>query len=324
VIGKDNKKSDKNFNNKSDGSEWGSKSGRASGPSKPLRPSRPVKAVRTAKAAAAARSDSARSEKLAATPLAKSSSQKDTRERLQKLLADHGLGSRREIEGWIQEGRLKINGQLAELGAKACLEDKLELDGKILRLFARVAEKPRVILYHKAEGQICSRYSSETSESVFLNLPRLRTSRWVMVGRLDVGTSGLLLFTTSGELANKLMHPSSNIEREYACRIFGEVTPEQIKIMKQGIPDPDQADQILKFDEVRYQGGEGKNHWYHVIIQTGKNREVRKVFESQGLMVSRLIRVRFGDLELPPRLKKKDFVELDAELDLGFLYKNKK
>lgn len=318
MIGKDNKKSD--------GSEWGSKPARASGAGqagRSIKPSRPVKAVRTAKAAAA-RSDHARSEKPASKITAQSTASKDSRERLQKLLADHGLGSRREIEGWIQAGRLKINGQVAGLGDKACLEDKLELDGKVLRLFARVADKPRVILYHKAEGQICSRYSSETSESVFLNLPRLRTSRWVMVGRLDVGTSGLLLFTTSGELANKLMHPSSNIEREYACRIFGEVTPEQIKLMKQGIQDPDQEDQILKFDEIKYQGGEAKNHWYHVVLKTGKNREVRKVFESQGLMVSRLIRVRFGDLELPPRLKKKDYIELDAEKDFEFLYKNNK
>ncbi len=332
---KSGQKPEKKIHKKSEGSDWGSKSsgssGRSAAKSGPVKSSRPIKAVRTAKAAAEARA----AEKLIAQSPAQSSvksgqpgksAKSGPGERLQKLLADHGLGSRREIETWIQDGRLSINKTLAKLGDKACLEDQIELDGKILRLFARVSDKPRVILYHKPEGQICSRYSSETSESVFLNLPRLRTSRWVMVGRLDVATSGLLLFTTSGELANKLMHPSSNIEREYACRIFGELSPEHIKLMKQGIPDPDTAEgqvpDLLKFEAINYQGGEGKNHWYHVVIKTGKNREVRKVFESQGLLVSRLIRVRFGDLKLPPRLKKGGYLELDPDQDLGFLYKN--
>ena len=238
-------------------------------------------------------------------------------ERLQKLLADYGLGSRREIEGWIEAGRLTINKNPAKLGDKAEIADLIELDGKALKLFARMVETPRVILYHKAEGQVCSRHSTETNESVFLNLPKLRTARWVMVGRLDIATSGLLLFTTSGELANRLMHPSNEIEREYSCRIFSEdITLDQMKAMKKGIED---EGEILKFESIRPQGGEGRNHWHNVVIKTGKNREVRRIFESQELVVSRLIRIRFGDLLLPPRLKKKDYVELDFEKDFRFL-----
>ncbi len=242
-------------------------------------------------------------------------------ERLQKLLAEYGLGSRREIEGWIEAGRLSVNKKQAQLGDKASIKDFIELDNQPLKLFARVSETPRVILYHKPEGEVCSRYSTEEAPSVFLNLPKLKTSRWVMVGRLDIGTAGLLLFTTSGELANRLMHPSSNIEREYACRIFGELTPEQIKAMKEGV---EHEGEKLKFETIRLQGGEGRNHWYHVIIKTGKNREVRRVFETQEVVVSRLIRVRFGDLGLPPRLKKGDYLELDAEQDLKFLGKPEK
>lgn len=237
-------------------------------------------------------------------------------ERVQKLLADYGLGSRREIEGWIEAGRLSVNKKIVGLGDKASVQDLIELDGKPLKLFARVAEAPRVILYHKAEGEICARYSTENNKSVFLNLPKLRTSRWVMVGRLDIATSGLLLFTTSGELANQLMHPKSNIEREYACRIFGELTPVQTKALELGIEEEGEK---LKFESIRPQGGEGRNRWYHVVIKTGKNREVRRLFESQGLTVSRLIRVRFGELVLPPRLKKSEYVELDASKDLDFL-----
>ena len=274
---------------------------------------------------------------------------KNQPQRLQKFLADLGLGSRREIETWISLGRVLINGKPAVLGTKVTSRDEIKLDGRKLSLNVpevsssrpkafpmgsrdkfqadqrnqksqrtQIAQKPRVILYHKEEGQVCSTVSTEYNESVFLSLPKLSIGRWVMVGRLDVGTSGLLLFTNSGDLAHLLMHPSSNIEREYACRIFGELPEEKIIQMKQGVQD---GKDFLKFEEVYYQGGEGRNQWYHVVIKTGKNREVRRLFESQGLQVSRLIRVRFGDLKLPPRLKKRNYIELDLEKDLKFLKK---
>lgn len=235
----------------------------------------------------------------------------DTKQRIQKLLADYGIGSRRQIERWIKEGRIMVNGQPATIGMQADRTDKFQVDGKLLKLFNKTQKTPRVIIYHKPEGQVCSRKAMEEVESVFKFLPKLTTSRWVMVGRLDVNTSGLLLFTTSGELANKLMHPSAEIDREYACRILGEVKQGAIQNMLRGVEDEGER---LQFDSIHDGGGTGVNHWYHVTLQTGKNREVRRLWESQGCKVSRLIRVRYGIVELPPRLKVGKCVDLDEEV----------
>ena len=231
-------------------------------------------------------------------------------ERIQKVLAAQGVGSRRQIEQMIREGRIMVGNDPAELGQKISAEDRVFVDGKQIRLRDQEKRVPRVILFHKDEGQLCSRKASERSESIFESLPRLRNARWCMVGRLDVNTSGLILFTTSGELANKLAHPSSEIEREYAVRVFGEVEQSHIKAMMAGVEDKGER---LKFDSVRFQGGEGKNSWYHVTLRTGKNREVRRLWASQGFTISRLIRVRFGHFLLPPRLKKKKYQELERD-----------
>lgn len=234
-------------------------------------------------------------------------SAEETGERIQKALAAQGIGSRRQIESWIREGRITVNGKPADLGQKILLSDRIYLNGKLVRM-RRIAHKlPRVILYHKSEGQLCSRVASERSESIFADLPKMSSSRWCMVGRLDVNTSGLILFTTSGELANKLAHPSSQIEREYAVRVFGELEPEQIKQMQAGIQDKGET---LKFDNVVLKGGEGKNTWYHVTLQTGKNREVRRMFAAFDLTVARLIRVRFGNFILQPGHKKGKAIDL--------------
>lgn len=236
--------------------------------------------------------------------------QDDAQDRIQKVLASQGVGSRRQIENWIREGRITVNGQPAELGQKISLSDRVHLDGKIVKMRRVEHKTPRVILYHKKEGQLCSRVASERSESIFVALPKMSASRWCMVGRLDVNTSGLIIFTTSGALANKLAHPSSEIEREYAVRIFGELEPEHIKQMLRGVED---KDEILKFDSVKIKGGEGKNTWYHVTLKTGKNREVRRLFAAFDFTVSRLIRVRFGPYALPPRLKRGQHMDLSKE-----------
>lgn len=222
------------------------------------------------------------------------------KQRVQKLLADYGIDSRRGIERLIKEGRLKINGEVAQLGAQADNRDTIQIDGKTLKLFNKTQEVPRVIMYHKPAGQVCSKEPTERNKSVFDFLPKLKTSRWVMVGRLDISTSGLLLFTTSGELANKLMHPSSEIEREYACRVFGNVTDAKIQNILKGV---EVDGEFLKIDAIRDAGGDGGNHWYHVRLHTGKNREVRRLWESQAITVSRLIRVGYGPIALPPRLR---------------------
>lgn len=232
------------------------------------------------------------------------------KQRIQKLLADYGIASRRELERWIEAGRIVVNGKLAQLGDQAERTDKIEVDGKLLKLFNKTQPVPRVIIYHKPEGKVCSRKTEKREESVFHYLPKLTTSRWVMIGRLDINTSGLLMFTTSGDLANKMMHPSSEIEREYACRVIGEVDNDKIKNMIAGVED---EGEVLRFNAVRDQGGEGKNHWYHVTLVTGKNREVRRLWNSQNITVSRLIRVRYGLVKLPPRLKPGRCVDLSVE-----------
>lgn len=232
--------------------------------------------------------------------------------RLQKLLARSGFGSRREIESMIAAGRVNINGETAKLGDRAGSGDMIRIDGKIIR-FRLAVHLPRVIIYHKPEGEIVSVRDPQGRPSVFDKLPKIRSSKWIAIGRLDFNTSGLLIFTTDGALANRLMHPRYEMEREYAVRIVGELAAEQITRLTTGI---ELEDGLAKFDQLFDEGGTGTNHWYRIILKEGKNREVRRMFEALGLTVSRLIRVRFGPVNLPPRLKRGMWIELmDTEVE---------
>src|SRR3954470_6137700 len=232
------------------------------------------------------------------------------RERLQKVMAQSGHGSRRNIEILIAQGHLTINGQLAKLGDSVGPGDKGKLDGNLINL--RYGEQlPRVLLYHKPAGEIVTRDDPENRATVFEKLPRVNGGRWVSGGRLDFNTEGLLLFTTSGELANRLTHPRFEVEREYAVRVMGELTDEQSKkLLEEGV---DIDGELCKFDRIEDRGGEGSNHWYHVVLREGKNREVRRMMESVGLMVSRLMRVRFGSVELPSFVKRGMWREMDED-----------
>jgi len=220
--------------------------------------------------------------------------------RLQKVLADQGLGSRREIEGWISEGRIRVNGQIAKLGDRVTSTDRIRVDGQeIRRRSGRDAEDAEIIAYHKPEGELVTRRDPEERPTVFRRLPRPKSGRWIAVGRLDINTSGLILFTTDGELANRLMHPSREVEREYAVRILGEVPPDTLERLMAGI---ELEDGPARFDDVQERGGTGANRWYHVVLREGRNREVRRLWEAAGCQVSRLIRVRYGNVELGRRL----------------------
>lgn len=219
-------------------------------------------------------------------------------ERLQKFLANKGLGSRREIEKWIEEGRIFVNGETATLGCKIKGKERIVIDGKLLH-FDDSEIQTQVLLYNKPDGEICSMRDPEGRPSVFRRLPKLANGRWIMIGRLDITTCGLLLFTTNGELAHRLMHPSFEIIREYAVRVKGDVNQEVLDNLKKGV---DLEDGFAKFDTIVDAGGEGSNHWYHVTLREGRNREVRRLWESQNLTVSRLIRIRFGDVLLPRHL----------------------
>jgi len=227
--------------------------------------------------------------------------------KLQKLLAQAGLGSRREMEELIAAGEVSINGKVAGTGDRAGPDDTVRVGKRTIHL--KFGERlPRVMLYHKPEGEIVSRDDPQGRPSVFDKLPQLQSSKWISIGRLDFNTSGLLIFTTDGELANRLMHPRFEVEREYAVRIMGRLSSEQMVQLTTGI---ELEDGLAKFDQLADQGGEGSNHWYRVILKEGKNREVRRMFEVVGMMVSRLTRVRFGPINLPPRLKRGKSMELD-------------
>jgi len=227
--------------------------------------------------------------------------------KLQKMLAQAGLGSRREMEELIAGGQVTINGKIARIGDRVGPEDVVRL-GKRTIHFRHSGTLPRVMIYHKPEGEIVSRDDPQGRPSVFDKLPQLRSSKWIAIGRLDYNTSGLLVFTTDGELANRLMHPRFEVEREYAVRIMGRLTPEIAERLTAGI---ELEDGLARFDQLSDQGGEGSNHWYRVILKEGRNREVRRMFESVGMTVSRLMRVRFGPINLPPRLKRGKWMELD-------------
>ena len=231
-------------------------------------------------------------------------------ERLHKLLAAAGLGSRREMEDWIRDGRVLVNGQPATVGMSIERGDRVQIGKRPIRLRFPDERLPRVLLYNKPEGEIVSRDDPEGRPTVFAKLPKMSTSKWLAIGRLDINTGGLLLFTTSGELANRLMHPRYEVEREYAARVLGELTPDQMRELTQGV---ELEDGTAHFERIEDRGGEGSNHWYHVIIKEGKKREVRRLFEAVGLLVSRLIRVRYGNIVLPPRLMRGMIHELERE-----------
>lgn len=230
--------------------------------------------------------------------------------RLQKVLSQAGLGSRREIERWIEEGIVYINDVPAKVGQQITAVDKISIKGKVIANPLNATLATRVLLYHKPIGEISSRRDPKFADTVFDNLPHLKQGRWVQVGRLDLNTSGLLIFTNNGELANRLMHPRYELEREYAVRVRGEVTPEMIKALQRGVS---LDDGIAKFKRIDYRGGEGTNTWYHVVLCEGRNREVRRLWESQGLQVSRLIRIRYGDLAMPRSLSRGEYTELSSQ-----------
>ena len=216
-----------------------------------------------------------------------------TAQRLQKVLANAKIGSRREIESMISAGKISVNGKLAILGTKVSEQDVIKVNNKIVRL--NKSHQHELLLYHKKVGEICTRSDPENRKTVFANLPKPKSGRWISVGRLDINTSGLMIFTTDGNLANKLMHPSSQVDREYAVRIFGKASDEQLQQLKAGVAI---EGGIAKFSDIVVAGGTGANNWYHVVLRQGKNREIRKAWEFLGLPVSRLIRVRFGPFEL--------------------------
>ena len=229
--------------------------------------------------------------------------------RLQKALADAGHGSRREIDAWIAAGRVNVNGEVAHVGQRVGPGDRVRLNGKVVQLKFS-SRLPRVLMYHKPEGEIVSRDDPDGRPSVFGKLPRLRSGRWIAVGRLDFNSCGLLLFTNDGALANRMMHPRYAIEREYAVRVLGVATPEMLEQLQRGIELEDGPAHFTRFLEV---GGEGANHWYRVALSEGRNREVRRMFEAVGLTVSRLMRVRYGPVDLPPRLKRGQCADLTPE-----------
>ena len=232
--------------------------------------------------------------------------------RLQKFLADKGISSRRKIEVWIFEGKIRVDGRLAQLGDRVTAHSRISIDGKPLRGKTETTVS-RVLVYNKPEGEISTRDDPAKRTTVFRNLPKLRGERWVVVGRLDINTRGLLLFTNNGVLANRLMHPEFGLEREYLCRVFGKVDDAGLETLRQGV---ELDGELVRFQQVKRQRGEGRNTWYSVIVTEGKYREVRRIWESIGCQVSRLMRVRYGSIVLPKTLKQGEWIELKpAQID---------
>lgn len=227
--------------------------------------------------------------------------------RIHKVLADHGIGSRRGIESLIRQKKVLVNGQLATIGQLVSEQDIFEVEGRTVRLSKKDPTKRRILMYNKKVGEISSRNDPDHKKTIFDSLPKLRSGRWVSVGRLDINTSGLILFTNDGSLANQLMHPSSNIEREYIARVHGNVTDEILNNLIKGVK---LDDGFAKFTDV--QGGRkgNTNQWFAMVIMEGRTREVRRLWESQGLEISRLKRVRYGTLFLPASLKQGAYKEL--------------
>jgi 23S rRNA pseudouridine2605 synthase len=231
-----------------------------------------------------------------------------TDEKLQKVLARAGLGSRREMERVIEAGRVMVDGQKAKLGDRVSLDAKIEVDGRRLKLASPTQHRPRVLLYNKPEGEICSRSDPEGRKTVYDSLPQLHGERWISVGRLDFNTSGLLLFTNDGELANRLMHPSSVIDREYLIRIQGDVDDDMKQRLRDGVL---LDDGVAKFTDIVDGAGEGRNRWFYCVVMEGRNREVRRLWESQGVKVSRLKRVRYGNIFIPSHVRVGQWIELN-------------
>ena len=238
----------------------------------------------------------------------------DKGQKLQKVLANLGLGSRRKMERWIEEGRVSVDGSVATLGDRIRSGQSLRLDGKPLEVEA--AAQVRVLLYHKPVREVCSRDDPEGRKTVFERLPKLKSGRWISVGRLDFNTSGVLLFTTDGALANALMHPSNQIEREYLVRVMGRVDDPMLERLKDGV---ELDDGPARFSDIQEGGGDGINRFFYVVLMEGRNREVRRLWESQGTTVSRLKRVRYGEVFLPSKLKKGQWLEL-PQRDVDVIY----
>ncbi|HEX2831187.1 MAG TPA: pseudouridine synthase [Burkholderiales bacterium] len=273
---------------------------------RPLRP--PAAKARKARAEGATTGPYGRRAPGAAPPDAPS-------QKLHKVLAQAGVGSRREMEQWIKDGKVTVNGAVATVGSRVTPTDVIRIGRKTIR-WPGTHRLPRVLVYHKPEGEIVSREDPEGRASVFEKLPQIRGAKWLAVGRLDFNTSGLLIFTTSGELANRMMHPRFEVEREYAVRIVGQLKPEQARRLEQGIQ---LSDGVAKVESLTDEGGEGTNHWYRIVLKEGRNRVVRRLFEALGLTVSRLMRVRFGVVALPPRLKRGQVSPLTAGEVKGLL-----
>lgn len=229
-------------------------------------------------------------------------------EKLQKVLARAGFGSRREIETWISAGKIKVNDEIATLGDRVTAQDTVRVNGRVVHPHRLFATRRRVLVYHKDVGTVCTRSDPEQRKTIFSDLPDLHTGRWINVGRLDINTSGVMIMTTDGELANRLMHPSYEIEREYLVRVLGKVEPAILDRLQQGI---ELEDGKARFENIIDVGGEGANHWYRVTLREGRNREVRRMWESQGVQVSRLSRIRFGPVEMPRRLARGKWQELE-------------
>jgi len=230
--------------------------------------------------------------------------------KLHKVLAEAGIGSRREMEELIVAGRVSVNGEPAHIGQRVAPSDTVRVNGKLLERRAK-ARAPRVLLYHKPAGEIVTHDDPAGRSTVFSRLPKIKNGKWLSVGRLDLNTEGLLIFTTSGDLANRLMHPRYGIEREYAVRVMAELTQEQRASLLGGV---NLEDGVASFNTLEFLGGEGSNRWYRVTLNEGRNREVRRMFEAVGVMVSRLIRVRFGDIGLPRTLRRGRWEEVEASL----------
>src|SRR5882724_13147112 len=237
-------------------------------------------------------------------------------EKLQKILAQAGLGSRRTMEEWIVAGRVSVNGEPAKLGMRVVEGDLVRAERRTIRVGEKIPAV-RVLLYHKPEGEIVSREDPEQRANVFDKLPKLRGQKWIAIGRLDFNTEGLLIFTTSGDLANRLMHPRYEVEREYAVRVLGELSEEQKGRLLEGV---ELDDGIAKFSRLEDAGGEGANRWYRAVIAEGRNREVRRMFATVGLEVSRLIRIRYGAIQLPRSLPRGRYSELAPEWVQAWLH----
>ncbi|EHL29090.1 pseudouridine synthase [Legionella drancourtii LLAP12] len=235
---------------------------------------------------------------------------------MQKILSQAGLGSRREMERWIENGWVQVNGKPVKLGDSASGDDKITVKGKLIPNPLKIKQNTRILLYHKPVGEISSRHDPKFEKTVFDRLPHLRQGRWVQVGRLDLNTSGLLIFTNNGELANQLMHPRYGLEREYAVRVHGQVTQEMLTVLQKGV---ELDDGPAKFSRLESRGGDGANTWYHVTLNEGRNREVRRLWESQGVEVSRLIRIRYGMLTMPRFLGRAQTYELTPKEVTDFL-----